>query len=149
VLEPGAVDTLGFYYRPEALGFDTARVTLVSNDPNSPLVVRATGRGATTVAVEDGGPAAFALWQNRPNPFTGRTTIRYALPVGARVSLEVFNVKGERVATLVDEDKGPGEYNVGFGPGARGGSARLPSGIYFYRFRAGSYTATHRMVMMN
>jgi hypothetical protein len=65
------------------------------------------------------------------------------------VSLEVFNLKGERVAVLVAEEQGPGEHSVSFGPGARGVRAGLTSGIYFYRFRAGSYTATHRMVMMN
>ena len=91
---------------------------------------------------------SFALWQNRPNPFDERTVIRYALPVHARVSLEVFNVKGERVATLVDAEQGPGEYSVGFGPGAGGHRGALPAGIYFSRFRAGAYSATLRMVRM-
>jgi len=65
------------------------------------------------------------------------------------VSLEVFNVKGERVAVLVDEEKGAGEYSVSFGRGARGVRSGLASGIYFYRFRAGGFTAIHRMVLMN
>jgi hypothetical protein len=149
VIPAGAADTVGVFYLPTSATHDTATLSIVSDDPDSPHSVPVLGRAVGNVAVEGGNPAAFALWQNRPNPFTGRTTIRYALPVAARVKLEVFNVKGDRVATLVDEDKGPGAYSVGFGPGARGGSARLPSGIYFYRFRAGSYTATHRMVMMN
>jgi len=65
------------------------------------------------------------------------------------VSLEVYNLKGERVATLVDQEQGPGEYSVSFGPGAGRAGRALPSGIYFYRFRAGGFTATRRMVMMN
>ena len=60
----------------------------------------------------------------------------------------MYNLKGERVATLVDEEQGPGEYGVNFGPRAGRAGRTLPSGIYFYRFHAGAYTATHRMVMM-
>ena len=69
--------------------------------------------------------------------------------MAAKVSLDVFNMKGERVAALVDEEQGPGEYSVSFGPGGSGrGRQAQPAGIYFYRFRAGAYTATHRMVLM-
>jgi hypothetical protein len=53
------------------------------------------------------------------------------------------------VAVLVEAEQGPGEYSVSFGRGVAGAGRGLPSGIYFYRFRAGGYTATHRMVMMN
>ena len=148
VLEPGASDTVGFYYLPTTVGFDTATVTLFSNAPNSPRIMPASGRAETTLDVEGGTPTAFACWQNRPNPFTGRTAIRYALPMAAKVSLEVFNLQGQRVAVLVEEEQGPGEHSVSFGPGVRGVHAGLPSGIYFYRFRAGGFSTTHRMVMM-
>ncbi len=102
----------------------------------------------TLVRVEGSAPAAFALRPNRPNPFAVRTEIGYALPEAARVSLEVFNLAGQRVAVLVAGEKGPGEYSVSFGPEAGRAWRDLPSGMYFYRFRAGSFTATHRMVMM-
>jgi hypothetical protein len=149
VVPAGGSDTVGVYYQPVAAGYDSATLTVVGDDPGSPHTVRVSGRGVGNVGVEGGTPAAFALGQNRPNPFTGRTSIRYALPVAARVSLEVYNVKGERVATLVAGEQGPGEYSVSFGPGAAGATRGLPSGIYFYRFRAGGFSATHRMVMMN
>jgi photosystem II stability/assembly factor-like uncharacterized protein len=149
VVPAGGSDTLGVYFRPTAVGNDSATLTVVGDDPDSPHTVKVKGRGVPTVGVDGGSVTAFACWQNRPNPFTGRTAIRYALPVGAKVSLEVFNLKGERVAVLVEEEQGAGEYSVSFGPGARGARAGLASGIYFYRFRAGSFTATHRMVMMN
>jgi hypothetical protein len=149
VVPAGGADTVGLYYLPTGAGYDSATVTVAGNDPGSPHVLRVTGRAVGNVGVEGGGPAAFALWPNRPNPFTGRTVIRYALPVGAAVRLEVYNLKGERVATLVDQEQGPGEYSVNFGPGAGRAGRALPAGIYFYRFHAGGYTATHRMVMMN
>ena len=149
VVAAGAADTVGVYYRPTAAGYDSALLTVASDDPGSPHAIRVRGRAVGTVGVEGSSPTAFACWQNRPNPFTATTAIRYALPVGAKVSLEVFNVKGERVAVLVDEEKGAGEYSVSFGRGARGVRSGLASGIYFYRFRAGGFTATHRMVLMN
>jgi photosystem II stability/assembly factor-like uncharacterized protein len=149
VVPAGGSDTVGVYYLPTAAGYDSATLTVAGDDPGAPHAILVVGRSVPTVSVEGGGPAAFALWPNRPNPFTGRTVIRYALPVSAAVRLEVYNLKGERVATLVDEAQGPGEYSVNFGPGAARAGRALPSGIYFYRFHAGGYTATHRMVMMN
>jgi hypothetical protein len=152
VVPAGGADTVGVYYRPSGSGYHATTLTIEADDPGSPHVVEVTGRAVLNVGVEGGVvPAAFALWQNRPNPFTGRTQIRYALPQGARVSLEVYNLKGERVAVLVDGEQGPGEYSVSFGAGAAGAGGRggtLPAGIYFYRFRAGPYSATHRMVLM-
>jgi hypothetical protein len=106
-------------------------------------------------AVDDGvaaAPAAFALRANQPNPFKGTTRIRYALPSRQRVTLDVFDLSGRRVAALVDAEQGPGEFAVDFGPGVataagdRVGS--LSSGVYFYRLKAGSFTRTLRMLLV-
>jgi hypothetical protein len=150
VVPAGASDTVGVYYQPTSPGYDNATLTVTADDPASPHEVSVSGRAVVNVSVGGGGAVtAFALWPNRPNPFAERTMIRYALPVAAKVSLDVFNMKGERVAALVDEEQGPGEYSVSFGPGGSGrGRQTLPAGIYFYRFRAGAYNATHRMVLM-
>jgi hypothetical protein len=144
-IAPGSADTLGVYYRPEAAGNDSATFTLAANDPASPHLVRLTGRGVPVVGVEESGALGYGLWQNRPNPFTGRTQIRYRLGAGTRVSLTVYNLKGERVATLVDGEQEAGEHSVSFGPGS---GRSLAAGIYFYRFRAGGFSATRRMVLM-
>jgi hypothetical protein len=104
-------------------------------------------------------PAEFALEQNYPNPFNPATTITFAIPhhadpVGTRlgVSLEVFDMLGQRVATLVDDTRGPGVYSVSFpagGGSASGGDAsNLASGTYLYRLTAGGYTATRRMMLV-
>jgi hypothetical protein len=80
------------------------------------------------------------------------TSIRYALPVEAPVNLTVFNLQGQRVATLVQRVQGPGTYTVRFGPGVVGASGEtvgtLHAGVYFYRLQAGGFTTTRKMLML-
>jgi hypothetical protein len=87
-------------------------------------------------------PGQFVLMQNFPNPFNPQTTIRYHLPRNARVSLEVFNLLGERVALLVDEEQAPGSRTVQWD--ATGQS----SGVYFYRLQAGGFVEIRRLVLV-
>ncbi len=74
-------------------------------------------------------PGQFAMYQNYPNPFNPSTIISYELPEDALVVLEVYNIKGEKVSTLVNEYKKAGFYEVKFEPAG----GKLSSGIYFYR----------------
>src|SRR6185503_4043430 len=101
-----------------------------------------------------GGPSviAFDAWQNQPNPFTHETVIRYALPVTSPVELAVYTVQGRRVATLVRETQPAGIHTVTFGPGLTTAAgerlADLPTGVYFYRLRAGSYATARKMLLV-
>jgi hypothetical protein len=93
----------------------------------------------------DGGlPRETALFQNYPNPFNPTTTIRYAIPVGTYnyTSLQIYDILGREVATLVHERKEPGMYTVQFDGGG------LASGVYLYRLTAGSFVQTHTMILM-
>lgn len=102
-----------------------------------------------TVGVDDAERSELALWQNQPNPFRASTVIRYRLPSAAPVTLEVFDPRGERVATLVQEEQAPGLHTVGFTPANLASTHRsLASGVYFYRLRAGSFTSTRRMLVL-
>ncbi len=92
-------------------------------------------------------PAQYSLSQNYPNPFNPETTINYSIPKNEHVTLKVFDVLGCEVATLVDEYKNTGTYNVVFNVKTRHG-ASLQSGIYFYRLTAGSYSDTKKMILM-
>ena len=112
-----------------------------------------TEESATGIAGKDATlPADFALMQNYPNPFNPTTIISYQLPAVSDVTLKVYDMLGREVATLVNQRQSPGYYTVTFSTGAvsqsRGGAGRLPSGVYFYKLNAGSYTATNKMVVM-
>jgi PKD repeat protein len=87
-------------------------------------------------------PARFALAQNYPNPFNPSTTISFTLAVPSHVRLDVFDVRGSRVATLVDREMGAGEHSVPFD--AHG----LSSGVYFYRLTAGNMTEMKKMILL-
>ena len=87
-------------------------------------------------------PKSFLLSQNYPNPFNAATTITYALPQDQWVKLEVYNVLGQKVITLVDGQQRAGYETVRWDAGS------YASGIYFYRVRAGGYTKTRKMVLL-
>jgi len=87
------------------------------------------------------------LYQNYPNPFNPSTVIGYQLPVISNVTLKIFDILGNEVATLVDEEKQPGVYNVEFGYAETSRDLSLPSGIYFYQLKAGSFTETKKMIL--
>ena len=84
----------------------------------------------------------FRLNQNYPNPFNPSTTITYVIPEQSDVRLDVININGQRVATLVDESQHAGEHRVSFD------ASGLASGVYLYRLQAGSFTKTERMVLV-
>jgi len=84
----------------------------------------------------------FSLSQNYPNPFNPSTKIKFAIPKSSFVNLKVYDVLGNEIATLVDEYKLAGKYEVEFNASA------LPSGVYFYQLKAGKYTATKKMILL-
>ena len=94
-------------------------------------------------------PRAFTLDQNMPNPFNPSTTITYTVPVGSaqRVTLEVFDLRGKNVRTLVDKVVRPGLHSV-FWHGDDNSGRSVGSGVYFYRLRAGDFSQTRKMVML-
>ncbi|HEX5133401.1 MAG TPA: T9SS type A sorting domain-containing protein, partial [Candidatus Krumholzibacteria bacterium] len=97
--------------------------------------------GGTTPATK-GLPTAFALGQNAPNPFNPTTQIRFALPAQSRVLLVVYNVAGQKVATLIDDTAPAGYHTVELD------ATGLASGVYFYRLDAGSFSQTRKMVLL-
>ena len=98
----------------------------------------------TTVAVQEEKeiPTAFTLMQNYPNPFNPSTTMNYELPTKGFVTLKVFDLLGREVAVLVNEEKSAGRYSVQWN------AAMLPSGVYFYRLDAGSFSQTRKLLLL-
>jgi hypothetical protein len=89
-----------------------------------------------------GVPTRSALAQNYPNPFNPSTTIRYGLPEKAHVRLEAYNMLGQRVAVLVNQEQQPGYHTVQFD------AARMASGLYFYRMTAGDFVETRKLMLL-
>jgi len=87
-------------------------------------------------------PQKYSLLQNYPNPFNPSTQISYQVPNNSRVSLKVFDLLGREVAVLVNEVKPAGTYTATFN------ANDIPSGVYFYRLRSGSFTETKRLVLL-
>jgi len=84
---------------------------------------------------EEGVPLTYALSQNFPNPFNPSTTIRYKLPHKSYVTIWIYNVLGQKVTTLVDQQEEAGRYAVVW-KGRNDAGVQLSSGVYFYRFEA-------------
>jgi len=87
-------------------------------------------------------PTQFALGQNYPNPFNPATSIEFTLPKAGQVKLEVFNILGQSVKTLIDRSMVAGLHRVEFDGG------RMPSGIYFYRLTHAAGTQTRKMALI-
>jgi hypothetical protein len=88
----------------------------------------------------------YALEQNYPNPFNPSTQIRYSLEKSSMVHLNVFDLLGREVATLVNSQQEAGSYSVTFDAAKAGRT--LASGVYFYRLEAGQFVATHKMMVL-
>ncbi|NWG27493.1 MAG: T9SS type A sorting domain-containing protein [Ignavibacteriaceae bacterium] len=87
-------------------------------------------------------PNSFQLYQNYPNPFNPNTKIIWQSPVGSHQTLKVYDVLGNEIATLADEYRNAGRYEINFS------SSDLVSGIYFYRLTAGAFIETKKMILM-
>ncbi|MEX2117309.1 MAG: T9SS type A sorting domain-containing protein [Bacteroidota bacterium] len=97
----------------------------------------------TGVSVSNGQvPLHYALYQNYPNPFNPSTTIRYDLPAATLVTIRIFDIHGQQISTVVDEEKPAGAHQV---------SVTLPnlsSGVYFYRILTSDYVKTRKFILL-
>ena len=91
---------------------------------------------------EDILPSDFSLEQNYPNPFNPETVIEYRLPLKSAVTLKIFDILGNEIRTLVNEEQNPGKYTIRFD------ASRLASGVYFYRLNAGDFSSAKKMLLL-
>ncbi len=122
----------GRYSISFAIGSDLSHQTLVANVSTSddPTL-----------------PTEFSLSQNYPNPFNPSTTIQFSLPGASDVRLEVLNILGQVVATLVNDQQEAGYHTIDWN-GKDGGGNSVASGIYFYRITAGDYQESKKMLLL-
>jgi len=100
---------------------------------NSPMSVETVGSSV---------PVEFNLSQNYPNPFNPSTVIRFAIPAENLVTLNIYSITGELVASLLNEVKTAGEYEVSFD------ATSLPTGVYIYKINAGSFSSVKKMMLV-
>ncbi|NNG27665.1 MAG: T9SS type A sorting domain-containing protein, partial [Ignavibacteriaceae bacterium] len=100
--------------------------------------------GVTSVEDDENGtiPTDFSLKQNYPNPFNPTTIISFSIPQSSNVIIKVFDLLGNEIAKLVNEEKLAGSYEVEFNVSG------LPSGVYFYQLEAGSFIETKKMILL-
>jgi hypothetical protein len=127
----------------------TGMVTLyctVSDDSGASaqdsFIVRVT---ADPVGINDfasGLPTKYEMNQNYPNPFNPTTHIRFGLPKAVKVKIDVYNLLGQHVATILEAFKPAGYHDIDFN------ARHLPSGLYFYRIQTSGYNAVRRMIVI-
>lgn len=114
-----------------------------------PFFCRATLLLLVIAALDEPAEAAygFELFQNQPNPFQTETSIGYRIPQSVEVQLEVYNLMGQRVYTLVDEKQPAGNYSVGWdGRDFRG--RKLEGGVYLYWLKAGEFSSIRKLILI-
>jgi len=89
--------------------------------------------------LEEGIPSKFDLSQNYPNPFNPVTLIKYQVPETSHISIKIYDVIGREIATLVNEVKQPGVFQVSFN------CENLASGVYFYKMKAAEFVSVKKM----
>jgi hypothetical protein len=103
--------------------------------------------GSSPDGRDDGAPAGFALSQNYPNPFNPMTGIRYTLATNCHVSLEIYDVRGRLISTIVDGRQEAGQKTV-YWDGTDRLGLRAAAGIYFYTLRTRSFSDTKKMILL-
>jgi photosystem II stability/assembly factor-like uncharacterized protein len=162
-------DSLGNSWNYLGENLPNAPITdLVLHNPTRILIAATYGRSMysidlTPITSTDNEIAVvkdFILYQNYPNPFNPATKIKYQIPLspsllkgeseaGGFITLKVYDVLGNEIATLVNEEKPAGTYEIEFNIYSHSGESRnLTSGIYFYQLKAGNYIETKKMVLL-
>ena len=134
---------------PIAVGIDTVSALVISGSDTVSIFWKTvvTYVNPTLINENPNLPDRFYLYQNSPNPFNPSTIIKYTIPnVIAKqsqfVTLKVYDVLGNEVATVVSEEKSAGTYEVEFN------ADNLPSGVYFYKLKAGNFIETKKMILL-
>lgn len=136
-IEPGASLQVEVRYNPVSVDIHNSELTLFHNSSNLPNPVRLPIRGEALDRDE-----TFVIDQNYPNPFNAQTTIEYAITGTSDVRLDVYNISGQLVSTLVDGEQGEGRYEISYDASA------LASGVYLYRLIVDGRANTRKLLLV-
>jgi hypothetical protein len=142
-IEPYSYSKISLQFNPDSIKNYSAMLNVYSNVGMKSVALTGHGKD-NTVNVEDiiTTPLIFSLEQNYPNPFNPSTKISWQSPIGSWQSLKIYDIIGNEVATLVNEYRDAGNYEVVFN------AVSLSSGIYFYQLESGNYFQTRKMILM-
>jgi hypothetical protein len=151
-VDPGDVDNLNVRIRGLDVGDTTytAVIAIVSNDPQNPLVtIPVEIYVPPVVGINDPSqsPYTFAISQNYPNPFNPTTTIKYQIPQSSQVTIGVYNLLGQKIRTLVNDNMEAGDHQITWN-GTNDAGLQVGSGVYFYRFQAGDFVSIKKMMFL-
>jgi Tol biopolymer transport system component len=143
----GDTVSIEIYIDASTLSFSrhTASVTIYNATNNNPLVavpINLFYSQASGVQVEGELPRTYSLEQNFPNPFNPSTKIKYSIPQSSNVVIKVFDILGNEIETLVNEEITAGKYELTWY------AENLPSGVYFYQLTAGDFVETKKMILL-
>jgi hypothetical protein len=148
IIVPGASSDINLEFNAQGLdaGPYTTSLLITSNDPVSPVINIPATLEIEFLGHDNAGliPAEFALYQNYPNPFNPITTIRFDIPVETyhNTSLQIFDITGRMVKTLVNEKLEPGQHEIQWD------ASQHASGVYFLRMNAVPFTKTQKMILL-
>ncbi len=149
-LSPFDQETLSIYYQPDSLNPAFAATLTIENTDivNNLIEIPLTVAGHTITAIAPGElPESFQLGQNYPNPFNPTTRIDYELTVPGEVRLDVFNVLGQKIRTLVRGNLPPGNYSATWDSNDQLGRP-VASGVYIYRLQTGRAVEAKKMILL-
>ncbi len=141
-----------YHFNVSALTGTTVRLAIQCVSANAFILmvdnfrIDSTDDGVDNEEVEDI-PQVNALAQNYPNPFNPETSIAFSMKEAGRVTVDVYNVKGQKVKTLVDEYRQAGNHSVVWN-GRDENNSKVASGVYFYKMRNGKFSSTKKMILM-
>ncbi len=138
------------YYSPSTINTMNNCITYniaTLNDYEGIWVLGYEGTGINNMENEPPVVSEYALSQNYPNPFNPSTVIKYQLPISSNAQLNIYNIKGQLVKTLINETQNSGYYNITWN-GKDNDNREVASGLYVYRITAGDYVETRKMLLL-
>lgn len=142
-VEPYSVWKSVVQFIPDSAKYYSSIIKVYSDGGTKQINLTGIGKDdAVNVIDETLQPFAFSLSQNYPNPFNPLTSINYAIGKRQFVTLKVYDILGNEIVTLVNDEKSAGNYEVNFN------ASNIPSGVYFYRLQAGSFAQTNKMILL-
>ncbi len=134
----------GSSYLDNEMGFGVNHSLFLQDGPAVEILHNFGVKDPVTGIVKDNNtiPSVYSLNQNYPNPFNPTTSISYSIPATQLVTLKIYNLLGQEVATLINQEQSAGSYTVTLD------ASNFSSGIYFYSLKAGNFTSTKKMMLM-